>query len=105
MILNIKAKNLDLTPSIKEYIEKKIGSISHFIQRWEEEGAVEADFELSRTTRHHHKGKVFYAEINLNIGGKFLRAEYSGEDIHEVVDKVKDEIKREVVKFKEKATK
>lgn len=102
MVLNIKAKNLDLTPAIKKYIEDKIFSIEHFIKKWDKEGAVEVDFELSRTSRHHHKGNVYYAEINLVLGGKLLRAEYSGEDAREAVDKVKDKIKKEIISYKEK---
>lgn len=103
MIINIKAKNLELTPSIKEYIEEKLLSLSHFIQKWEEEGAVEADFELARSTQHHHKGNVYFAEVNLSLGGKLLRAKFEGDDPHEVVDKVKDKIKTEIIKFKEKS--
>lgn len=102
MILNIKAKNLELTPSIKIYIEEKILPLSNFIKKWDEEGSVEADFEIARSTKHHHKGNVFYAEINMTIGGKFLRANCEGDDVHAVVDLVKDKIKKEVVNFKEK---
>lgn len=102
MILNIKAKNLELTPSIKTYIEEKILPLGNFLKKWEEEGAVEVDFEIARTTNHHHKGEVFYAEINMTVAGKLLRADCDGEDVHAVVDKVKDKIKKEVVSFKEK---
>lgn len=103
MNINIKATNLELTPFIKEYIESKILSLSKFIEKWEKIGAVDVKFELARTTNHHHKGKVYYAEINLALGGKMLRAEHSGEDIHEVIDKIKDIIKEEIIEFKKQA--
>ena len=105
MVLNIKTKNLELTPSIKEYIENKILPLANFVKRWEEEGSVEADFELARSTQHHHKGMVYYAEVNLSLGGDLLRAGHEGEDIYEVVDKVKDKIKKELLVFKERAEK
>lgn len=35
MKIDIKATNLDLTPAIREYIEIKIGSLSHFLKRFE----------------------------------------------------------------------
>ncbi len=103
MHLDIKAKNLELTPSIKEYIEAKIALLSKFTEKWEKTGAVSAKFELARKTNHHHKGEVFHAEINIILGGKLLRAEYSGEDAHEVVDKVKDIIKEEIIKLKKQS--
>ncbi|TSC96521.1 MAG: Uncharacterized protein Athens071426_475 [Parcubacteria group bacterium Athens0714_26] len=102
MILNIKSKNLELTSSIKEYIEEKILSIGRIIKKWDEEGAVEIDFEIARASQHHHKGKVYYAEINMALGGKLLRAEYYAEDIHEAVDKVKDMVKKEIIRYKGK---
>jgi len=40
MKLNIKATNLDLTPAIREYIEIKIGSLSHFLKRFETENEI-----------------------------------------------------------------
>ncbi len=102
MTLNIKTKNLELTPSIKTYIENKILPLSRFVERWEKRGSVEVNFELARTTQHHHKGDVYYAEVNLSLGGKLLRTEYSGEDIHEVVDRAKDKIKEELITYKKK---
>ncbi|MDD5431105.1 MAG: ribosome-associated translation inhibitor RaiA [Candidatus Pacebacteria bacterium] len=102
MRLDIELKNLDSTPSIKEYIEERILALDQYTKRWEEEGAVSAKFELARTTNHHHKGRVYYAEINLTMGGKFLRAEDEGDDVHAVIDKVKDRIKEEILKYKGK---
>lgn len=102
MNLDIKATNLELTPSIKEYIETKILGLSKFIEKWEKIGAVETRFELARTTNHHNKGDVYYAEINITLDGKLVRAEASGEDAHAVIDKVKDTIKKEIAKLKGK---
>ncbi len=35
MKVNIKATNLDLTPAIRQYIEIKIGSLEHFLKRFD----------------------------------------------------------------------
>ncbi|MDD5547508.1 MAG: ribosome-associated translation inhibitor RaiA [Candidatus Pacebacteria bacterium] len=104
MELKIELENLDSTPSIKEYIEDKILPLGSILKKWEEEGSVLARFELSRSTNHHHKGDVYYAEVNLTVGGKLLRAECEGDDVHGVIDKVKDKIKKEAVSFKEKTS-
>lgn len=102
MKINIKATKLDLTPAIKEYIEIKIGSISRFIERFESGGEAEVSVEIARTTKHHHKGDVFYAEANLKLPQKTIRAEHSDFDIRVAIDNVKKILKEEVSKYKEK---
>ena len=75
MDIIIKAKNLDLTPSIKEYIEIKIGSLDHFLTRFENQGEIKVEIEIARTTNHHLHGEVFYAEANLHVQKKILSAD------------------------------
>ena len=101
MNLDIKATNLELTPAIKGYIEEKVSGISKFAEKWEKIGSVNARFELAKTTNHHNKGEVFYAELNLDLGEKMLRAEHSDDDAYKAIDKVKDIIKEQLVDFKE----
>lgn len=60
------------------------------------------EIEFSRTTRHHHKGMVWRAEANLAFGKRLLRAEQTGEDPHEVIDLVREELLREIKSVKEK---
>ena len=103
MNLNIKATNLELTSAIRQYIETKVSGLSRFLEKWEKLGKVNAKFELARTTNHHSKGEVFYAELNLNLGKKMLRAEHSADDAYKAIDKVKDVMKEEIIKFKEKS--
>jgi putative sigma-54 modulation protein len=106
----IKTTNLDLTPSLKDYAEKKIGELEKFLQRIAEKGqdfekgkpSYEAWVELERTTRHHHKGKVFRAECQIRLPGRSLRSESIKEDIYLAIDEVKDELQREVGQYKQK---
>ncbi len=102
MNINIKAKNLDLTPPLEIYLNKKVESLDKMLSQWEKTGSVEIDFEISRSTRHHRKGDVFYAEANLHINGVMLRANSDGNDIREAIDLVKDKLKMEILKYKEK---
>ena len=101
MKINLKATELDLTPALREYIERKIDSLSRFLKRWDAEGAVEIWVEVARTTRHHHKGNVFRAEADLRLPGKVLRAEDEDRDIRTAIDRIKDKLKREIEKYKE----
>lgn len=102
MKIIIKSTNLDLTPALKEYIEEKIGALQKFVSRFDLEGAVEARVEVGRTSKHHLKGKVLRAEVNLDLPGKVLRAEDEDYDVRVAIDRVRDKLKREIEKYKEK---
>ncbi|MEJ0021048.1 MAG: ribosome-associated translation inhibitor RaiA [Candidatus Doudnabacteria bacterium] len=97
MNIAIKATNLDLTPSIKEYVEEKVGALDKFIS------VLEGKVELERD-RHHHSGEVFRAEIMLVMSGKLMRADAEAEDIYAAVDLVIPKLKEQISKFKDKKT-
>ncbi|MFH1346947.1 MAG: ribosome-associated translation inhibitor RaiA [Spirochaetota bacterium] len=101
MRIQIKATNLDLTPSIREYVEEKIGSLDKFLERFEKEGEIEVFIEVARTTKHHRSGKVFYAEVTFSLGKKVFRAEDLNEDIRLAIDEVRDKLQQEIKKYKE----
>jgi len=101
MNIIIKSSKLDLTPAIKEYIETKIGSLDRFLERFEQKSEIKAEVEIARTTQHHRHGDVFYAEINLHLPRKILRAEHSDWDIRVAIDKAKGKLQQEIKKYKE----
>lgn len=94
--MQIYGHNLELTPKLVEHIQKEIQSLKKFIDRktWED-----AKIEVGRTTRHHRKGQIFRAEINLPLPGKVLRAEEVSKDLHTAINIVKEEIERQVKKY------
>ncbi len=102
MNINIKATNLELTPSIKTYIEDKIGSLDKFVERFEVEGEILVTVEIARTSKHHKKGDVFYAEANVRLPNRTIRASEKGFDIRLAIDKVRDRLHRDIAKYKEK---
>ncbi len=95
MNIIIKATNLGLTPSIKSYVEEKIGSLGKFLK------AQEARVELERDA-HHRTGDVFRAEVLVILGKKTLFAESSSADIYSSVDLVIPKLKEQISKFKDK---
>lgn len=101
MKINIKSTNLELTPALREYLEEKIGMLKKFLKRWEAEGVTEIWVEVGRTTRHHQKGEVFRAEADLRVPGKVLRAEEESFDVRAAIDKMRDTLKREIIKYKD----
>ena len=60
MIITIKAKNLELTDELRNFVEEKIGSLEKFIT------LAEAFVEVEKETMHHKKGKIFKnKELNI----------------------------------------
>lgn len=101
MRINIKAKDLDLTPAMRQFIEEKAGSLQKFVQKYDENDALLVEVEIARTSNHHHKGEVFHAEMNLQLPGKVLRAEDEDFDTRVAVNRVKDKMQREIDKYKD----
>ncbi|OGY98853.1 MAG: ribosomal subunit interface protein [Candidatus Liptonbacteria bacterium RIFCSPLOWO2_01_FULL_45_15] len=102
MKITIEAAGTELTPALKIFIESKLKPLVKLVEKLEGKGEAEIVLEVSRTTRHHHKGLVFRAKGNLKFGKTLLRAEANGESIRAAVDILKDELKREIVGFKER---
>lgn len=98
MNIAIKGTNLDLTDSISEYAQEKVGHLEKYVH-----GVIEARVELERD-RKHHSGQVFRAEVMLIMGGKILRAETAAEDIYAAIDMVIPKLKEQIAKFKDKRT-
>lgn len=102
MRISVKYTNLFSTSAIEEYVREKIGALAKFIKRYEARGETEARVELARTTKHHKKGAVFYAEITFLLPGKALRAEDEDFDLRVAIDRCRDKVKREIEKYKER---
>ena len=104
MRTTFKGKNTDLTPSLRAYIESKlVRPTEKLVSKSDAKENLLLEIEVGRTTKHHRKGMVWWAEANLKIGKRLLRAEQSGEDPREVIDLVEEELKREIVTYKGKS--
>jgi len=99
MDIKIKATNFNLTPSIRSYLQEKLDSLDKFLPNDE---SIFADVELAQTTKHHHKGDIFKAVVNLKVSGRLIRAVAEEWDLHAAIDIVKDELHREITTNKEK---
>ncbi len=104
MLIQLKGTNFELTPAIHAMVEEKIGPLARFVKRFEKEGEVTAFIEVARTTKHHQKGLVFYAEATLRLPGRTLRMEEYDADLRAAVDGLRDRLKRDLEKYKERAT-
>ena len=101
MNINIKTTNLELTDSIRDYLDKKMAQVEKFIKAPSTEPI--ADIEIGKTTNAKNSAEdLFKAEINLQIGGSLYRYSAEEAEIYSAIDKMKDQIIREVRKEKEK---
>ena len=97
MKINIKATNMELTPAIATYVEKKISSIAKFFDH--NPDAV-AQVEVGKSTQHHKSGEIFRAEVHITGAGLDLYAVSAMEDLYAAIDVVKDEIVHNAVQLK-----
>ncbi|MEK7566400.1 MAG: ribosome-associated translation inhibitor RaiA [Patescibacteria group bacterium] len=101
MKIIIKTTQIELTPALKEYTEKKIGSLGKFIKKIDTKEGVEIFVEIGKTTKHHKSGEIFYAEATMELPKKVLRVENSSVDLRAAIDTIKDVLKQSIQKYKE----
>lgn len=100
MQIDIHAQNLELNSPLREFIEEKINSLEHLLGQ---SGPVHVRVEVSIPSHHHTSGPIFYAEVNLTISGShLLRAEAKNYDLHSAIVDVKDDLKVQIKKFRDK---
>lgn len=102
MQLHIHSSGMQLTAAIKAMAEEKFGRLNRLLTRFEKSDLF-IDIELSKTTHHHNKGKIFRAEINVPIGRKQVFGAAESDDLYEAMDHCVNTAKRQLVKMKEKA--
>jgi len=100
MKLIIKTKNISLDDPLRVFVEDKIGGLEKFIS--DPDDLVEVSVEIGKPSLHHRSGKIYYAEANMKIGGKLLRADAKDYDLRTAIVEVKDELQKQIEKFKGK---
>lgn len=99
MKIDLKTKNFEITPSIRTYLQDKLNAVDKFLP---DDESIFAEVELAQTTKHHRKGDIFKAEVNLTTPGRLIRAVAEKWDLHAAIDAVKDELLREITTSKGK---
>jgi putative sigma-54 modulation protein len=95
----IQAQHMDLTDPIREYAWKKITELEKFLPAGT---LAQVDILLEKTTAHHQNGDIFKAEVNVSLPGQHINAEAVQADLYAAIDKVRDEVKREMKEYKER---
>lgn len=93
-ITEIKGTNMELTEAIKQYVNKRLEGVANLCEKY---SPCDVNVEVGKTSQHHNKGEVFYAEFNMTIPGETLRATSTQEDLYAAIDEAKDQLKRQLV--------
>mgnify|MGYP001577796353 CR=1 FL=1 len=97
MRVNIRQKNIEVTPALREYIEEKIIHVAEkFLQEQASTDLPILDVAVERTTAHHRKGDVFRMAAKLCAGNQCFYANTHGVDIRTACDYLEDELQREM---------
>ncbi len=92
-------KGIEKTEAIENYLDKKIKNLHKLVH---DDNAL-ATVELAKTSNRHKQGDLFRAEINLSSKGKDFYVASEKEDLYAAIDDMRDEIMREITKFKGKS--
>jgi len=101
MNIDIKTTHIDLTPSIRAYVEEKLNVLAGKLVDSDDTSAY-AQVEVGTGGKHHKSGDVFRAEINVHTRyGDFRVVEKKG-DLYAAIDMAKDTMFREMRRAKTK---
>ncbi len=101
MIIKILAKDIEISSESREYIESKIETINKYLEKFSQD-EIKCDIEICKQTKHHSHGEIYHSSANLYLPGKVIRVDKEGESLRESVDKLRDILKKEVLKYKER---
>ena len=90
---NIRGENIEVTDSIRDYVEKKIGNLERY-------------FDQTRTSEVHVNLSVHNdgqrIEVTIPMTDLVLRAEEAHNDLYAAIDLVVDKLERQIRKYKTK---
>ncbi len=101
MKIDISTDQIELTDAIKDYVEKKLGSLEHFFGG-EAPDVVSVRVHIGKPSHHHHSGPFFVAEADMHIAGLTLRATSQETDLYAAIDSVERELAEQIRRFKDK---
>ncbi len=97
MRTTLKATNIEHTNAIDAYVTKRMRELEKVLEPKEKSEIARID--VGTTNKHHEKGKEqFYAEITFHVKNKDFRVVAKASDLYTAIDKMKDDIVRDVTK-------
>jgi putative sigma-54 modulation protein len=97
ILVLIQGDDLTVTPDLKDYVEKKVGRLEHYLP-----SINEARVELAEEKSARSPSDREVAQLTVMARGVVLRAEERKEDIFAAVDAVLDKMQRQIERYKGK---
>lgn len=94
MNFQVRGKNIEVTPALRDYVEKRLTKLEKFF-----DGIIEVQVTLSV------EGDRQKVEVTVPAEGLILRAEESNADMYSSIDLVSEKLERQIDKYKTKLTK
>ena len=89
MTVNVKGRNVEVTPAMREYVEKKIAKVTRQFKSVDD---------ISAVLKIEHGNHI--AEITVPASGVLIRAQESTKDMYTSIDLVVEKIERQIHKYK-----
>lgn len=94
MNYNVRGENIEVTPAIREYVEKKVAKLErYFTESPEAKVNVNLRFNQDKTSK---------VEITIPMPQLVLRAEETNVDMYAAIDLIVDKLERQIRKHKTK---
>ena len=94
MNYNIRGENIEVTPAIREYVEKKIAKLDRYFTE-----SPDAQVNVNLKVYNDKKSKV---EVTITMTQLVLRAEEMNVDMYAAIDLIVDKLERQIRKHKTK---
>jgi len=92
----IKGKNMEVSESLKNYVQKKIGNLDRYLPTIDE-ARVELSVQQAKSSQDRQ-----VVQATLRSNNTILRAEERSADMFAAIDAVRDKLKRQIKRYKEK---
>lgn len=99
MKINLTFTKLEATPAIHEYCQEKMDMLDKYFGDIE---VINCDVEVEKIIGNRNKGRIFRAEVNIQVPKEILRVEKTEKNLYKAIDKVKDHLMIMITKYKNK---
>lgn len=89
MAINVRGKNIDITPALRDYVEKRVGKITKY---FENTGDISVILAVE-------KGRHI-VEVTVPLNGMLLRGEEATTDMYTSIDLVTEKLEKQIEKYK-----
>ena len=96
MDVSVFARNMEVTPRLRQYVEQKVGKLDRYLPVIDE-ARIDLTMENTRSAAHRQ-----VAQLTVRVHGTILRAEERTQDMFASIDAVLDKMYRQIARYKGK---